>query len=173
MDGRSRRKIAASGTLAYAPTTSTTYTFTFYGAGGQKTCSTRVIVEAAPVAPATPTVQISALPTSVIAGQAATLSWKTANAMRCVLFYGTAQESVSTSGSRTFYPYQATTYRLWCANDPGTGKDGPSAESSATVNVTQDRYQPEYPTLEQAAAPKKENLASVISGFFGSMFGGK
>ncbi len=77
----------------------------------------------------------SSSPTSVSSGQSAVLSWEVTNANRCVLFSGSSQESVSVSGSRTVYPTQTTSYRLWCVNDPGTGKDGPSAERTISVIV--------------------------------------
>ena len=83
----------------------------------------------------TPVISFSSSPTSVSSGQSSALSWKVTNANRCVLFSGITQESVLVNGSKTVYPTQTTSYRLWCVNDPGTGKDGPSAEKTISVTV--------------------------------------
>ncbi|MDO8521732.1 MAG: peptidoglycan-binding protein [bacterium] len=85
----------------------------------------------------TPTLTLTANPTTITAGQSATLSWKIADANRCVLQYGASEESVPPSGSasKTVSPLQTTSYKLWCANDPGTGKDGPSASQAVTVTL--------------------------------------
>lgn len=96
----------------------------------------------APVLPAatptTPALALIANPSTITAGQSATLSWKIADANRCILQYGSKEENIPPSGSSslTVYPSQTTSYRIWCANDPGTGKDGPSAEKTVTINVT-------------------------------------
>jgi hypothetical protein len=85
--------------------------------------------------PATPTVSLQASPTSIGLVQNSTLSWTTSNANRCILQYGSSEENVSVNGPKTISPTQTTSYRLWCVNDPGTGKDGPSAEKTISVSV--------------------------------------
>jgi hypothetical protein len=67
------------------------------------------------------------------------------------------------NGGRAFYPYEKTSYRLVCTNDPGTGKDGPAAEASVTVYVESRYYQPTNSSLEQASESQKQNLASALT----------
>ena len=84
----------------------------------------------------TPVVTASISPSSVTVGQSALLSWSSTNANRCYLQYGSVQESISVSGTRTITPYQSSTYVISCTNDPGTGKDGPTGQKSISVSVT-------------------------------------
>jgi peptidoglycan hydrolase-like protein with peptidoglycan-binding domain len=83
----------------------------------------------------TPVVTFEASPSSIGAQQSATLSWSTRNAERCVLQYGSKEQVVAVTGSKTVFPSETTTYKLWCANDNGTGKEGPSAYKTLTVSV--------------------------------------
>ncbi|GEM_PF-5060501 len=99
-----------------------------------------ITVSSGVIVPPNPTItpiisSFSASLSSVSSGQSSVLSWKVANATRCVLFSGTTQETVSVSGSKTVSPTQTASYRLWCVNDPGTGKDGPSAERTISIVV--------------------------------------
>lgn len=84
----------------------------------------------------TPTIVFNAYPSTIATGQSATLYWNTANAQRCVLQYGSSEENISLNGSKTVSPSQTTSYKIWCANDPGNGKDGPSAQKYVTVTVS-------------------------------------
>ncbi|MBY0294333.1 peptidoglycan-binding protein [Patescibacteria group bacterium] len=84
----------------------------------------------------TPTVTVNTSPSSVSAGQSSVLTWNSSNATRCVLKYGSSEESISVSGTKTVTPYTNTSYMVWCANDPGTGKDGPSSSAKAYVAVS-------------------------------------
>jgi len=84
----------------------------------------------------TPTVTVNTSPSSVSAGQSSVLTWNSSNATRCVLKYGSSEESISLSGTKTVTPYTNTSYMVWCANDPGTGKDGPSSSAKAYVAVS-------------------------------------
>ncbi len=77
----------------------------------------------------------NALPSEIVSGQISQLSWVTGNATRCIIQSGSGEESVSVNGSKRFNPTQTTSYKLWCVNDPGTGKDGLSAERSISVVV--------------------------------------
>ena len=88
--------------------------------------------------PATPTVSLTASPQTVQPKGTTALTWASENAQRCVLQTSVGGEDiVSTSGNKNVNPLQTTTYTLWCANDPGTGKDGPSASASVTVFTAQ------------------------------------
>ncbi|MBI2048564.1 MAG: peptidoglycan-binding protein [Parcubacteria group bacterium] len=99
-----------------------------------------VTVANAYVPPPTPTTTFQASPSTILVGQVATLSWSSSNANRCFVQSGSLYEPwteiVSMNGSKTVSPSQTTSYKLGCTNDPGTGKDGPSAEKTVTVYVT-------------------------------------
>lgn len=87
-------------------------------------------------APKQPTIYFFVpLTSNVNTGQSDTLSWNVVNANRCVLQYGSSEENVALISSKTVYPTQTTSYKLWCVNDPGTGKDGPSAERTTSITV--------------------------------------
>ncbi len=106
------------------------------GVGGDYTIrQVTVSVTGAP-GPATPAVNFQASTNSILVGQVVTLSWNVTNANRCGLQFGATEiGGLPMSGTQVVLPSQTTSYRLWCANDPGTGKDGPSAEKTLTVNV--------------------------------------
>jgi hypothetical protein len=84
----------------------------------------------------TPVVTLVASPLTVSSGNTTVLKWSTTNAKRCVLQYGSVEEDIPTSGSETITPEEKNTYMIWCANDSGDGKDGPSGSAQVTVNVT-------------------------------------
>jgi hypothetical protein len=76
----------------------------------------------------TPTVSLSANPTSITSGQSSTLSWSSTNATSCTAS-GSWSGSKSTSGTQSVSPTTTSTYNLTC-----TGTGG-SANASATVTV--------------------------------------
>jgi len=129
--------VAPSGSTSISSNTSRTY---YIGEGESGARYNPLCSVTVNVALATPSVSISASPSSIIAGQASTLSWSSSNANRCYLSnqsqWDAWTDQVSTSGSRSVSPSQTTSYRLFCSNDPGTGKDGPSADRTVTVPVT-------------------------------------
>jgi peptidoglycan hydrolase-like protein with peptidoglycan-binding domain len=83
----------------------------------------------------TPFIAVGANPSSINSGQGASLSWNATNAIRCVLRFNSSEEVISVSGAKFVTPNQTTIYTIWCANDPGDGKDGPSASASVSVTV--------------------------------------
>ncbi|MBX9765159.1 hypothetical protein K2X83_00790, partial [Patescibacteria group bacterium] len=83
-----------------------------------------------------PVVTLQITPSTVSAGQSATLTWTSQNAQRCYISYGSVQDSVALSGTRSIAHTETTKYTLRCSNDPGTGKDGPASEASATLTVS-------------------------------------
>ncbi|KND47007.1 MAG: hypothetical protein AB199_01070 [Parcubacteria bacterium C7867-004] len=83
----------------------------------------------------TPTLSFYASADRVSAGEGVTLSWYTTDAQRCWLQYGSNEQTISVNGSLNVNPYQTTTYKIGCANDSGTGKDGPTVDRSVTVTV--------------------------------------
>ena len=84
----------------------------------------------------TPTLSVSVSPTSISSGQSALLKWSSTNANRCGLQYWSSEEDIAISGTKTVSPSEKTTYFVWCTNDPGNGKDGPSARKNVTLDVT-------------------------------------
>src|ERR1043166_5943759 len=86
--------------------------------------------ETAPPPPPPPkavTATLSANPTSIEAGQSATLTWSTENATDVFFDYN----KVDPSGSQTVSPTQTTTYHLTAKGAAGT------QEATAQVSVTQ------------------------------------
>ena len=83
-----------------------------------------------------PTITFGPADTSISSGQSVALTWTVKNAQRCVLQYGSTEEVVGLSGSKSVSPSSTTDYKLWCANDSGAGKDGPSASALARVTIT-------------------------------------
>jgi hypothetical protein len=73
---------------------------------------------------------------NVIAGEPAVLSWGVSNVNRCIIQYLDKEESVSPKGTKTVYPNVTTSYKIWCTNDPGTGKDGPAVDKTLEVKVS-------------------------------------
>jgi uncharacterized protein YkwD/chitodextrinase len=96
-----------------------------------------------------PTVtSFAATPSSIVAGQSATLSWSTTGATAVTITGGIG--TVSNSGSRTVTPPQTTTYTLTATNSDGT------AMATVTVSVTaappKDITPPSVPSLTSAVA---------------------
>jgi hypothetical protein len=94
--------------------------------------------QAAPTTPA-PTISFSASPTSVTAGQAATLTWNSTNATSCSAS-GAWSGSQPTSGSAsTGALNQASTYTLTCTGTGGNANaSGPSRQFSGIRAGTQE-----------------------------------
>ncbi len=83
----------------------------------------------------TPFITFDATPLTLGTEGSALLRWNVINANRCVLQTGSTEEVVGLSSTKSVAPSQTTSYRLACTNDPGTGKDGPSAEKTVTISV--------------------------------------
>ncbi len=62
------------------------------------------------------------------------LAWEVKNAQRCVLDDGSYEYNVGVRGAKEVAPTKKTTYTLWCANDSGDGKDGPSDSEKIRLN---------------------------------------
>jgi uncharacterized protein YkwD len=87
-------------------------------------------------------------PSSIVAGQSATLSWSVAGATSVTITGGIG--TVSSTGSQLVAPAQTTTYTLTASNSAG------SATAQVTVSVTAvptvDNTPPSVPTLTSAVA---------------------
>lgn len=138
--GPSEENISVNGTKTLAPLQTTTYQIWCVndpgtGKDGPATERYVTLYVSAPTL-ATPSISFYASQSTIGAVQNSVLSWSTSNANRCVLQYGSSEINVDANrGSLTVSPSQTTSYRLICTNDPGTGKDGPSAERTVSVAV--------------------------------------
>ena len=79
-----------------------------------------------PLPPATPTVTISADPSTIEKGQSSTLTWSSTNATNVSIDQGIGD--VSTSGSRSVSPSSSTTYTITAKGEGGI--------ASATTRIT-------------------------------------
>ncbi|MFC1837412.1 hypothetical protein ACFLYW_01870 [Thermodesulfobacteriota bacterium] len=115
--------IPCSGTLLITPTETTTYTLTAYGSAN--TIATADVTVA--VNYPEPTVQISALPQEIHAGETVILAWATSYADSCTIEPDIG--TVACNGSMDITPSSSTIYTL-IANGPGG-----TATSQVTVNI--------------------------------------
>lgn len=138
---------ATSGSQSTGPLTSNaTYTLTCSGAGGSVSKTASVTVT--PVAPP-PVVNLAADPSSLVAGNASTLSWSTTNASGCTASGGWSGSKALTGTQSTGALTAATTYTLACT--------GPGGTSSKAVTVTVTAAP--MPTISFTASP-----GSIASG---------
>ena len=120
--------------------TASTYTLSCTGNGGTTDASVTVNIGT----PA-PTVDLTASPTSVNAGETSALSWTTNNATTCTAS-GAWAGSKGTSGSQTTAAITAnSTFTLTCNGAGGTGQDSatvsinvPAGEPGATITTHQE-----------------------------------
>jgi hypothetical protein len=137
--------VPTNGGRTVAPGQTTTYTLTAIGQSGTTVhCSATVTV----VPPATSACTLSAVPTTIVQGSAATLSWTTNNVSNVSI---TNVGSVSSSGSITVAPAQTTTYVL-----TGSGANGPVNCTATIVVVT--------PTPNLPACTLSANPSSIRDG---------
>ena len=120
---------ATAGSAVVSPTTTTVYGLTCTGSGGSAADSAIVTVSAS-----APTATLTASPSSINAGDSATLTWSSTNATSCTSDGWTS--STATSGSEVVSPGSTTTYGVTC-----TGPGG-SANENATVTVQAGAYYP-------------------------------
>jgi len=88
---------------------------------------------------ALPTVEISANPVTILAGESSSLTWTSTNADTCVIEPGVG--SVALNGSVTVSPTETTTYTITATGAGGT------ASASVTITVNQP------PTVNFSASP--------------------
>ncbi|MFC1829702.1 hypothetical protein ACFL0O_08825, partial [Thermodesulfobacteriota bacterium] len=131
--------VDVNGSIQVSPTETTTYTITATGAGGTASANVTVTVIHFP------TVDISANPETILAGESSTLTWHTANADSCVIEPGIG--SVDLTGSIEVSPTVTTTYTITATGPDGTVSD----------NITVTVLQP--PTISISADPN-----TILSG---------
>lgn len=115
--------VNASGTITVHPTATTTYTIIATGPCGTATDSVTVVVHQPP------SVDITADPLTIIAGQSSLLSWTSSHAESLTMDQGIG--AIPQGGSMTVSPEETTTYTI-TANGPGG-----VATDSVTVSVLQ------------------------------------
>ena len=122
--------VALSGSRIVTPEVTTTYTIAAANAHGYTTDTVTVMVEEAP------TVDISALSTSIPVGGVTTLSWSSSGADTVSLNQGLG--SVALNGSVNVTPSITTTYIVTAVNAYGTATDSVTITVSPlpTVNIT-------------------------------------
>ena len=123
--GEDNQQLPLSGSTTAVPKTTTTYTLTATGPGGTATATVAVTVTQ-PV----PTLTLKVTPTSIIAGQKATLSWTATNATSVSIDNGVGNVG-ATTGTQDVTPTTTTTYTA-----TATGPGG-SITQSVTVTVQQ------------------------------------
>jgi acid phosphatase len=122
---------------------------TSLGCGGTASAGSAGTVPTTSTAPSQPTVSLSATPSTIPAGQTATLAWQTQNASTVTL-NGAA---VSGTGTQTVTPAQTTTYTLVATGAGGT------QQASTTVTVAA------LPTVTFTATPNsiQQGQSSVLA----------
>ncbi|HKR31422.1 MAG TPA: alkaline phosphatase family protein [Terriglobales bacterium] len=125
--------VGLSDSRQITPTNNTTYTATATGAGG--TASASVAVTVIPK----PTVSVQITPSTVKAGNTATITWTSSNATSVTLDNGIG--AVAASGSRTITPSNTATYTATAAGAAGM------VTAAATITVVFP------PTISFAASP--------------------
>lgn len=121
--------VPLNGSISGSPAETTTYTITAYGLGGATSTSATITVNHEPTA----TLEVS--PTTILAGQSATLTWTSTYADTCSIDQGVG--SVATNGSVSVSPTETTTYTI-----TATGGGG-AASASATVTVEPNPVEPQ------------------------------
>ena len=122
--------VSANGSRTVSPSQTTTYVITAQGAGGSAAASATVTVTAVPP----PTVQLSASPQAIQAGQSTTLQWTSSNATTVSINQGIG--AVGLDGSMSVSPTQTTTYVITAEGAGG------AVTASTTVTLNQGNFGP-------------------------------
>ncbi len=133
--------------------TTTNYTLTAKGPGGETTCAAAVTV-APPPPPTAPTCTLTASPTAIQTGGSAALSWTTTNATSFSIDQGIGSVTPVASGSKSVSPSTTTTY-----TGTATGSGG-TVHCAATVTVTSTPPPPTAPTCTLTASPTSVNTGN-------------
>ena len=123
----------ATGSTTVTPTSSTTYTLTARGAGGDATCNATVQVAVDPQIPVPVISSFAADPMSIIDGQSSTLTWRVTGANTVTINQGIG--TVDATGSRTVSPTTTTTYTLTATNSSGTVTADVTIDVGARVHI--------------------------------------
>ncbi len=138
---------STSGTQVVSPTATTEYAISCVGNGGSASATTTVTVTTGGGG-VTPTVSLSANPSSITAGATSTLTWSSTNMTSCSAPWTNA---TSTSGTQVVSPTTTTEYAITCTGNYGT------KTASTTISVTP--VVVPLPTVSLSANP-----SSIVSG---------
>src|SRR3989344_4041844 len=127
--GWQRNALFPSGAETLRPNVTTLYSITCNGVGGTAASKITVtVVEPAPTQipipyPVTaPSVNVTVTPSSIVRGQAITVSWTSANATNCYASNAWSGNK-NLSGSEIYYPQQTSAYTLTCSNSYASNSD--------------------------------------------------
>lgn len=109
--------VASSGSLQVSPASTTTYTLTAFNGSLQTSVTTTLTVNPIIVSPPT-VVSFSVMPSTIFAGQYATLQWNVTGANSVFIDNGIG--NVSPTGSQVVSPVTTTTYIITASNGAGT-----------------------------------------------------
>lgn len=167
--------VALNGSRTVTPGATTVYTLTAYNAAGSGvTATAQVIVTGAITPTPTPTPgpgslpvvnYFTASPSSIYAGDSATLSWNVSNATYVNINHGVGH--VGSSGSTSVWPATSTAYTLTATNSVGESSmtatvlvsGMPSTPSFAVTGVTATASPPSFSGL----CPKTANFYATIT----------
>jgi len=130
--------VAASGSTAVSPLTTTTYTLQASGPGG--TIQATVTVQVGTPLPGNPQIiRFEANPVSIAPGGQSTLSWTTTGAatVSIAASVGASPGSVAVNGSVNVTPTQTTTYTLTATSADGKSVSAPVQVIVAPANIPQ------------------------------------
>lgn len=119
---------STNSTPSHAGANGYTYKATCDGPGGSDSDEVRVNVVQRPQS--SPTVSISASPSSIYKGESSILNWSSTNAASCSASNGWSGGK-STSGSETVSPQSTTSYNITCSGSGG------SANAQAQISVSE------------------------------------
>lgn len=139
------------GLMEVSPSTTTVYTLTCSGAGGDVDDSVTVIVHEEQQVPDAPTLNLSAFPLIVLVDATSTLAWDSEHATSCEASDGWSG-SRSLDGDEVVDVSATTTYTLTCTGEGGT------TTKSVTVNV----FEVNVPTVDHVLI--SEVLYDLVSG---------
>lgn len=136
-----------SGRTTGVPLTTTTYTLTVTGPGGSASSTLTVNVTVPP-----PSVSLFVSPSTVVAGQSATLRWHSENAASITIDNGVG--TVPPSGSQTITPIASTTYTATASGTAGT-------TTTAATTVTTVLSRPTRQTVPITSGSPAGSLSSI------------
>ena len=126
--------VSVSGSQSVQPTQTTTYTLTASGPGGQASQAVTITVAQA----VTPTLSITADPSTIAAGQLSTVTWSSSNATSITITPSVLPEDQTTlplSGSAVVSPPTTTTYTATAIGPGGTVSANVTVVPVATMQL--------------------------------------
>jgi hypothetical protein len=120
-----------------AVSSTTTYTLTCSGSGGNSSPASATLTVNPATPTSTPTVKLTVNPTTITAGQSATLTWSSTDATACTASGGWSGDKDTHGSFSTNAVSSTTTYSLTCS---GPGGGSLPASAALTVSSTSANY---------------------------------